>query len=157
MHWNSPKFDALLIQMLGTHEMIQEAEQLSTLGKLLARRRQVAIYGGRLDGPHFFRLPFITKHEIRENFLDKRLRLDPNLDSLNRGACRRPWAISNHNNNELPVVLLGGAGGRLKGGRIIDYKGKSERRMCRLYLSMMDNMNVHLPKSDDGTKALNEV
>ena len=63
----------------------------------------------------------------------------------------------NHNNDQLPVVLLGGAGGRIKGGRILDYKEKPERQMCRLYLSMMDKMNVRLPKFGDATKALEEV
>ena len=63
----------------------------------------------------------------------------------------------NHNNDQLPVVLLGGAGGRIKGGRILDYKEKPERQMCRLYLSMMDKMNVRLPKFGDASKALEEV
>jgi len=63
----------------------------------------------------------------------------------------------NHNNDQLPVIMLGGAGGRIKGGRILDYKGKSERQMCRLYLSMMDKMNVRLPKFGDAGKALEEV
>src|SRR5689334_14572900 len=35
----------------------------------------------------------------------------------------------NHNNDQLPVVMLGRAGGRIKAGRILDYKGKSERQM----------------------------
>jgi hypothetical protein len=63
----------------------------------------------------------------------------------------------NHEANQLPVVMLGGAGGRIKGGRVLDYKGKSERQMCRLYLSMMDKMNVRLPKFGDASKALEEV
>jgi hypothetical protein len=63
----------------------------------------------------------------------------------------------NHDANQLPVVLLGGAGGRLQGGRVLDYKEKSERQMCRLYLSMMDKMNVRPPKFGDATKALEEV
>src|SRR5258706_8100963 len=63
----------------------------------------------------------------------------------------------NHNNDELPVVLLGGAGGRIKGGRIVDYAGKPERQMCRLYLSMMDKMNVRLPKFGDASVPLEEV
>ena len=63
----------------------------------------------------------------------------------------------NHDATQLPVVLLGGGGGRLKGGRVLDYKDKSERQMCRLYLSMMDKMNVRLPKFGDATKALEEV
>ena len=63
----------------------------------------------------------------------------------------------NHDATQLPVVLLGGGGGRLKGGRVLDYKEKSERQMCRLYLSMMDKMSVRLPKFGDATKALEEA
>ena len=32
-----------------------------------------------------------------------------------------------------------------------------ERQMCRLYLSMMDKMNVRLPKFGDANVALEEV
>src|SRR5437764_5759402 len=63
----------------------------------------------------------------------------------------------NHNADQLPVVVLGGAGGRLRGGRVLEYKEKSERQMCRLYLSMMEKMNVRLPKFGDASKALEEV
>jgi hypothetical protein len=62
-----------------------------------------------------------------------------------------------HDANQLPVVLLGGAGGRLKGGRVLDYKERPERQMCRLSLSMMDRMNVGLPKFGESAKALAEV
>src|SRR6266850_2114314 len=63
----------------------------------------------------------------------------------------------NHDATQLPVVFLGGAGGRIKGGRILDYKEKPERQMCRLYLSMMDKMNVRLAKFGDATKGLEEI
>src|SRR5260221_3073064 len=63
----------------------------------------------------------------------------------------------NHNADQLPVILLGGAGGRIKGGRIIDYAWKPDRQMCRLYLSMMDKMNVRLPKFGDASVPLEEV
>jgi Protein of unknown function (DUF1552) len=63
----------------------------------------------------------------------------------------------NHDASQLPVVVLGGAGGRLKGGRVLDYKEKPDRQMCRLYLSMMDKMDVRLPAFGDATKALEEV
>jgi Protein of unknown function (DUF1552) len=63
----------------------------------------------------------------------------------------------NHNNDQLPVVLLGGAGGRIKGGRILDYREKPDRQMCRLYLSMMDKMDVRPSKFGDATKPLDEV
>src|SRR5213596_1543878 len=63
----------------------------------------------------------------------------------------------NHDANQLPVLMLGGAGGRIQGGRVLDYKEKPQRQMCRLYLSMMDKMNVHLPKFGDAAKPLEEV
>jgi len=62
-----------------------------------------------------------------------------------------------HDASQLPVLMLGGAGGRIKGGRVLDYKGKPNRQMCRLYLSMMDKMNVRLPRFGDATTALEEV
>lgn len=63
----------------------------------------------------------------------------------------------NHEARQLPVVLLGGAGGRIKGGRVIDYSGKPDRQMCRLFLSMMDKMEVRSPSFGDATKPLDEV
>src|SRR3989449_3435732 len=63
----------------------------------------------------------------------------------------------NHNADQLPVLMLGGAGGRIQGGRVIDYADKPERQMCRLYLSMMDKMNVRLPKFGDAAAPLEEV
>ncbi len=63
----------------------------------------------------------------------------------------------NHNADQLPVLLLGGAGGRIKGGRVLDYSGQPERQMCRLYLSMMDKMNLRETKFGDATQPLAEV
>jgi len=62
-----------------------------------------------------------------------------------------------HDASQLPVILLGGGGGRLKGGRVLDYAGKPDRQMCRLYLSMMDKMNVRLPSFGDAARPLDEV
>lgn len=62
-----------------------------------------------------------------------------------------------HDATQLPVVMLGGAGGKIKGGRNLDYLDKSDRQMCRLYLSMMDKMGVHLDKFGDATEPLREV
>ena len=54
--------------------------------------------------------------------------------------------------------MLGGGGGRIKGGRNLDYLGKSNRQMsCRLFLSMMDKMDVHSKTFGDATKPLGEV
>jgi len=62
-----------------------------------------------------------------------------------------------HDANQLPVVMLGGGGGRIEGGRNLDYLGKSDRQMCRLFLSMMDKMDVHLDNFGDAREPLNEV
>ena len=63
----------------------------------------------------------------------------------------------NHDATNLPVVLLGGGGGRIRGGRVLDNTGKPDRQMCRLYLSRMDKMDVRLPKFGDATMALEEI
>jgi hypothetical protein len=63
----------------------------------------------------------------------------------------------NHDATQLPVVVLGGAGGRLRGGRVLDYLGKSDRKMCSLYLALMDKMGVKLERFGDSTERLAEV
>jgi hypothetical protein len=40
---------------------------------------------------------------------------------------------------------------------VLDYRGKPERQMCRLYLSLMDKMDVRLPRFGDAGKALEEI
>ncbi|MEX2213877.1 MAG: DUF1552 domain-containing protein [Phycisphaeraceae bacterium] len=63
----------------------------------------------------------------------------------------------NHNNDQLPVVVLGRGGGRIKTGRVLSYRGKGERQMCRLYLSMMDKMNLRPERFGDARTPLDEV
>ena len=53
--------------------------------------------------------------------------------------------------------MLGSAGGQIQGGQNLDYFEKSDRQMCRLYLSMMNNMGVRLDKFGDATEPLPEV
>jgi hypothetical protein len=63
----------------------------------------------------------------------------------------------NHNNDQLPVVLLGRGGGQIKTGRILDYLGKPNRKMCSLYLSLMDKMGVRLENFGDSKERLAEI
>jgi hypothetical protein len=63
----------------------------------------------------------------------------------------------NHEARRLPVILLGGGGGRIKGGRVLKYDNNPNRQMCRLYLSMMDKMQFRMPKFGDATQPLDEV
>ncbi len=62
-----------------------------------------------------------------------------------------------HDATNLPVVLLGGAGGRIKGGRVLDYLGKPNRKMCSLYLSMLDKCGIRLNQFGDSTERLTEI
>ena len=62
-----------------------------------------------------------------------------------------------HDATQLPVVILGGGGGKIKTGRVLDYHDKPNRQMCRLYLSMMDKMNVQMKQFGDATERLAEV
>jgi hypothetical protein len=62
-----------------------------------------------------------------------------------------------HDATQLPVVLLGRGGGKIQSGRVLDYHEKPNRQMCRLYLSMMDKMNVQLKQFGDATEQLAEV
>ena len=60
----------------------------------------------------------------------------------------------NHNNDQLPVILLGRGGGQIKSGRVLDYLGKPNRKMCSLYLSLMDKTGVHLNSFGDSKERL---
>jgi hypothetical protein len=62
-----------------------------------------------------------------------------------------------HDATQLPVIVVGGGGGRIRGGRVLDYRGKPNRQMCRLFLSLMDKMDVHLGQFGDADEPLNEV
>ena len=63
----------------------------------------------------------------------------------------------NHDATQLPVVLVGGGGGRIQGGRVLDYKDKPERQMCRLYMSMLDKLEYPIDKFGDASRPLEEV
>jgi hypothetical protein len=63
----------------------------------------------------------------------------------------------NHNNDQLPVVLLGRGGGQIQSGRIVDYLGKPNRKMCSLYLSLMDKAGLHLDTFGDSRERLAEI
>jgi hypothetical protein len=63
----------------------------------------------------------------------------------------------NHDATQLPVVVLGGGGGRIKTGQCLDYSGKPDRQMCRLYLSLMDKAGLRPKAFGDATEPLDEV
>lgn len=62
-----------------------------------------------------------------------------------------------HDATKLPVVMLGGGGGQIKGGRVLDYLEKPNRKMCSLYLAMLDKCGIHLDSFGDSTERLAEI
>ncbi|MEE2676457.1 MAG: DUF1552 domain-containing protein [Planctomycetota bacterium] len=62
-----------------------------------------------------------------------------------------------HNANELPVVMLGNAGGRIQTGQNLNYMDNENRQMCRLFMSMMNKMDVKIDRFGDANEALAEI
>lgn len=65
--------------------------------------------------------------------------------------------IGSHDATQLPIAILGGGAGKLKGGRILDYRGKPHRQMCSLFLSLMDKFDIRLDRFGDSDSRLEEV
>jgi hypothetical protein len=69
------------------------------------------------------------------------------------------WSGSRHLSSKLPVLLVGGLGGKLETGRVLDYEnqGDENRKLCGLYLSLMDRMGVKAGQFGDATAPLRGV
>ncbi|MBM3834999.1 MAG: DUF1552 domain-containing protein [Verrucomicrobia bacterium] len=61
------------------------------------------------------------------------------------------WSGTKHDNSKVPVLLAGGLGGTLETGRVLDYAtaGDDNRKLCSLYLSILDRMGVKLDRFGD--------
>jgi Protein of unknown function (DUF1552) len=66
------------------------------------------------------------------------------------------WSGSQHDSSKLPVLLVGGLGGTLATGRVLDYVGRGDekRKLCGLYLSLMNRMGVTTQRFGDATAPL---
>ncbi len=79
------------------------------------------------------------------------------LDNTMLMLCSSMLSGGTHDATQLPVVLVGGGGGKLQGGRVLDYLNAPNRKMCSLYLSMLDKAGLHLKTFGDSTEPLAEV
>ena len=105
--------------------------------------------------------------KVNQFFLDQMAYIARRMDAIQEGErtlldnsmlmlCSS-MITGHHDANQLPVVMLGSGGGRIKGGQNLDYLEKSDRQMSRLFLSMMDKMEVRPKIFGDAYKPLREV
>ncbi len=66
------------------------------------------------------------------------------------------WSGNAHDSSKVPVLLTGGLSGTLETGRVLDYVGKDDddRKLCSMYLSIMDRMGVKLDRFGDAEQQL---
>jgi hypothetical protein len=69
------------------------------------------------------------------------------------------WSGFKHDNTRLPVLTVGGLGGTLETGRVLNYSedGDENRKLCSLHLSLMDRMGVSLPRFGDADTRLARI
>lgn len=66
------------------------------------------------------------------------------------------WSGSRHDSTKVPLLLAGGLGGTLETGRVLDFskKGDEDRKLCSLYLALMDRMGAGLDHFGDASARL---
>jgi hypothetical protein len=66
------------------------------------------------------------------------------------------WSGSRHDSTKLPVLLVGGLGGKLATGRVLDYTGHADedRKLCGLHLSLIQRMGVKVSRFGDSVAPL---
>jgi hypothetical protein len=66
------------------------------------------------------------------------------------------WSGTRHDSTKVPVLLVGGLGGSLATGRVLDYtdRGEDNRKLCSLYLSLVNSMGVKAGRFGDATAPL---
>ena len=69
------------------------------------------------------------------------------------------WIGRKHDNFRLPLLLAGGLGGTLETGRALNYldAGEENRKMCSLYLSLMDRFGIRLDHFGDAQTRLENL
>jgi hypothetical protein len=69
------------------------------------------------------------------------------------------WSGSKHESTRLPVLTVGGLGGTLQTGQVLDYQDResSEKKLCGLYLSLMQKMGIEADSFGDAQNPLQEI
>jgi len=66
------------------------------------------------------------------------------------------WSGSKHDSTKLPLLLVGGLGNTIQTGRVLDYLEVEDdnRKLCSLYLSIMDRMGMKVDRFGDAETQL---
>ena len=66
------------------------------------------------------------------------------------------WSGTQHDSTKVPLLTAGGLGGTLKTGRVLDYtdKGNDHRKLCSLYLSIINRLGVQVDHFGDSDTPL---
>jgi hypothetical protein len=66
------------------------------------------------------------------------------------------WSGSRHDSSKVPLLLAGGLGGALATGRVLDYGGRGDegRKLCGLYLALLNRLGVKAGRFGDATAPL---
>jgi hypothetical protein len=66
------------------------------------------------------------------------------------------WSGTKHDSSKVPLLLVGGLGGTLATGRVLDYTGRADedRKLCSLYLSLMNRLGLNTTRFGDATAPL---
>jgi hypothetical protein len=69
------------------------------------------------------------------------------------------WSGTHHDSSKVPVLLVGGLGGKLRTGRVLDYTGRGDdnRKLCSLYLRLVNHMGVQAERFGDATAQLADL
>jgi len=106
--------------------------------------------------------------KVNQFFMEQLAYVARRLDAIDEGGrtaldnsmvmiCSSMMAGAKHDNDQLPVAVLGRAGGQINSGRVLDYSKAENRQLCRLYLSMMQTMGLREQTFGDATEPLSEV
>ena len=66
------------------------------------------------------------------------------------------WDGNAHDSTQLPLLVAGGGGCGIRGGRVMDFGGepKEQRKLCRLHLALMERMGLRMERFGDAEQAL---
>jgi hypothetical protein len=109
-------------------------------------------------------------HTITHFYVSQFAHLAEKLDAMKEGdrtvldnSCllfvNSLWSGSAHDSSKVPLLLAGGLGGTLKTGRVLNYQGKKdgERKLCSLYLGVLDRMGVKADAFGDADTRLADL